>query len=88
MGQKEKYSLRANVVRCCPEQQTCSDWCAMPVPGHVWTALANAVALLPGLSKVALAESYFHAFQSLTGALALVTAGAAVTIFCLLGRRA
>jgi hypothetical protein len=35
--------------------------------------VANAAALLPGLSKVALAESYFHAFQSLTAVLALVT---------------
>jgi hypothetical protein len=41
--------------------------------------VANAAALLPGLSKVALGESYFHAFQSLTAVLALVTAGAAVT---------
>jgi hypothetical protein len=50
--------------------------------------VANAAALLPELSKAALAESYFHAFQNLTGVLALVTASAAVTIFFLLGRRA
>jgi hypothetical protein len=48
--------------------------------------VANAAALLPGLRNVALAESYFHVFQSLTAVLALVTAGAAVTIFFLLGR--
>jgi MFS family permease len=50
--------------------------------------VANAAALLPGLNKAALTESYFYAFQSLTTVLACVAAGAAVTIFFLLGRRA
>jgi uncharacterized membrane protein len=49
--------------------------------------VANAAMLLPGLSKAALTESYFNAFESLTTVLALVTAGVAVTIFFLLGRR-